>query len=179
MHIHPQPAPLALSATPMRAASTIASAAMALLGTGGLAVSVISGGLLADLRSAYLAGLAALILAGLAVLVYGGIRALRGIVADHVEHRAQLCAADARTARVCDHLTRLEQIIDQKVDGGLQDRFDQLESIVINDHERSAAQLTQVAEALADLRTTMAAFIEELHRREQDELERRRNRRGC
>jgi hypothetical protein len=173
------------SPTRRKAATIGVDAGMIVLGLGGLTLAIVTGGAPADLRAAYTAGTVALILA---ILLYG-IHALRTVRRDHIEIRRDHIAirdeitkvAGTRTAEICEHLNRLEARLetnfDQKIDDGLMDRLDQLESVVMRNHE----QLAQQAERIGQLRNIVAALIDELRRRErdqrrrdQDELDRKR-----
>lgn len=144
---------------------------MILVGVGGLAVSLLSDGRVPLLRLAYTGSLIGLVIGGLITMLVGTIKGLGTVV----HHQAGIEKAAAERFDRLEALINeksqnfgvLERMIDEKIEDGFQDRFDQLE---------------QLTASIQDLVQRQAVIIGDVFEKqlqhERDEVARRRDRRN-
>lgn len=156
-------ATITLTSTQIRGVTVGAGVVMTVLGVGGLAVSVILDGDMALARLAYIAAFAALLVSGQATMVIATVRGnaaiirhQRGIERAAVRHFADLTEHQKRMEKAADdHFRRITELIDERIDNGVQERLDQVEHLVMTVHElqkRVAAVIGDVIEKQIEVR---------------------------
>lgn len=164
-----------LTATQVKGVTIGVAAAMLLTGVGGLVAILIIEEDVPALRAATIGGFAALLATGLITMIVATLRGLAAVIRHQagiervaIEHFADLATHQERLEKAArDHFEATAEMIDERIDNGIQDRLDQLEHLVVKVHElfkRQADVIGEVLEKQIELRD--------------DELGRRRNHRS-
>lgn len=152
---HPGAA-IVLTAAQIRGATIGATLIMIVVDIGGLAISVIIGGQSQAIRIAYTSAFVGLLLIGLIVIVVATLRGQAAVIrhqarieAAALKHFAALEEHQRRIEKAAnDHFTRIEEMIDEKIDDGIQDRLDQIEHLGVKIHETQQRQSTLIGDMI-------------------------------
>lgn len=164
-----------LTATHIKGATVGGAAATLLIGVGGLAATLATDGDVPAYRIAAVGGFAALLVIGLIITIIATLRGLAAVIGHQADieemaagHFQEIAEHHRRLEKAAeDHFREISEMIDQRIDQGIQDHLDQIEHLLVKIYELLGRQ----ADVIGDVLEAQIAYRD-------DELGRRRNHRS-